>query len=111
MNELKVLQILNGSKYFVELLDYFTDNENIYLVNKHSSKTLRSVIAKTASPLLPEDQVRLILVKIAKCLSKLHSKFIVHRDLRMDAIKVKSKKTKLKFQIGCFDFAYCLKKN
>ena len=41
----------------------------------------------------------------------MHSKHIVHRNLRLETIYVRSKNEKLALQIGAFDFAYCLKKN
>lgn len=43
-----------ASSYFVELMDYFQDDTNTYMVRKHYSKTMRSVVTKLANPLLPE---------------------------------------------------------
>lgn len=57
MNELKALQMTSTSSYFVELMDYFQDEANTYMVRKHYSKTLRSVVSKLANPLLLEKQV------------------------------------------------------
>ena len=51
------------------------------------------------------------LQQLGKTLSKLHSKYIVHRDLWMDAIKVKIKKRRIYLLLGHFDFALQLKKN
>ena len=110
MNELKALQITATSSYFVQLTDYFEDEKNIYMVRKYFSKTLKSVVAKMADPLLPEPLVQNFIAQTAKALSKLHQRNIVHRDLRMEALKIRSKK-KLVLQLGSFDFAYCLKKN
>ena len=42
----------------------------------------------------------------------MHSKFIIHRHLKLEAVEVSIKKDgQLKFLIGNFDLAYCLGKN
>lgn len=48
---------------------------------------------------------------MAKALSKLHSKYIVHRDLRCEAIKVKIKKERIYLLLDNFDLSLQLKKN
>lgn len=46
MNELKVLQHCSKCKFCVELVDYFEEDDSVYLVSKYSSKTLRSYVSK-----------------------------------------------------------------
>jgi len=49
--------------------------------------------------------------QLAKAMQKLHSKFVVHRDLWMDAVKVKVKKSRIYLLLDKFDFSLQLKKN
>ena len=79
----------------------------MYLVTKYVNTSLKDYLLKAnrkGTPISLAEQC-LFLQQIAKGLSKLHSKYIVHRDLRIEAIKVKTKKQKLYMQIGNLDFA------
>ena len=83
------------------------------MVYKYASKSLRDFITKNgkSNEPCPQEEACQFLSQLARALQKLHSKFIVHRDLRMEAIKVRSKKQRVYLQIGQFDFSLQLKKN
>jgi MAP/microtubule affinity-regulating kinase len=54
-------------------------------------KSLYHLIKKArdqASPVLPEDQVRLIFAQIASAVAYMHSKNVAHRDLKLDNILI-----------------------
>ena len=113
MNEIRVLQLCSKSKLVVELEDYFEEEDSIYTVHQHVSKSLRDYVTKSGRSVEPiaEKEAVLYIHQLARTLEKLHSKYIVHRDLWMDAVKVKVKKSRIYLLIGQFDFSLQLKKN
>ena len=113
MNEIRVLQLCSKSKLVVELEDYFEEEDSIYTVHQHVSKSLRDYVTKSGRSVEPiaEGEAVLYIHQLARTLEKLHSKYIVHRDLWMDAVKVKVKKSRIYLLIGQFDFSLQLKKN
>lgn len=113
LNELKVLQNCSKSKTVVELEDFFEEGELTYTVHKYMSKSLRDYVTKggRSSNPVPEQETIQYVQQLVKSLHKLHSRYIVHRDLRMDAVRLKIKKKRVYLYIGQFDFALQLKKN
>ena len=113
MNEIRVLQLCSKSKLVVELEDYFEEEDSIYTVHQHVSKSLRDYVTKSGRSVEPiaEEEAVLYIHQLARTLEKLHGKYIVHRDLWMDAVKVKVKKSRIYLLIGQFDFSLQLKKN
>lgn len=96
MTELKALQTCKQSKSYLGLIDYFEDESNIYLVTEYSKQSLRQFAKVSAESRFSEEQAGVIVSKIAKAIGKLHDSFIVHRDIRLDTIAVKVKKTRVK---------------
>ena len=111
MNELKVLQHCNKCKFCVELVDFFEEGDCVYLISRYSPKTLRSYVAKQEIEHFTEEEACRFLSQIAFSIDKLHSKFMMHRDLRMESVTVKIKKERLYVTLSSFNFAYQLKKN
>ena len=60
---------------------------------------------------VPEDEAVMYVHQIAKAMQKLHAKYVVHRDLCIDAVKVKVKRDRTYLLLDKFDFALQLKKN
>ena len=93
-NSLKVLQSINKCKFTVELVDYFEEDDKIYLISGHSNKSLRNYIVYKKIVRMPEKKVCEFIGQIALCVEKLHQKLIMHRDLSIDSVNIKIKKTK-----------------
>ena len=111
MNELKVLQTVNKYKFCNELIDFFEDDDSIYLVSKYSAKTLRAYVEMRKIENFSEQEACGFLAMIAYSLDKLHSKQIMHRDLRMESVTVKVKSNnRLFLTLSSFDFTFQNKK-
>jgi len=83
MNELKVLQYLVNISFCVQLKDFFQNENNIYIVTKQMKRSLKE---ESKGRQVEESEVLGYIKLVGKCLSKLHKKNIVHRDLRMESI-------------------------
>lgn len=57
LNQLKVLQSVSKCKFTIELVDYFEEDDHIYLVSGHSNKTLRNYIIYKKIERMPEEEV------------------------------------------------------
>ena len=57
-----------------------------------------------------ENQVASIMLPIIDAVRRLHKRNVVHRDLRMETISIKVRKSgRTKVQLSCLDMAFCLK--
>ena len=59
--------------------------ENMFLVMRYCEQDLASLIDNMKVP-FTESQVKCIMVQLLEGLAYLHSKFIIHRDLKVESI-------------------------
>ena len=72
LNELKVLQHTTKCKFCVELVDYFEEDDHVYLISRYSNKTLRNYITHKQIERMTEEESYKFVGQIAFCLDKLH---------------------------------------
>ena len=94
----------------MNLVDLFEDDSKLFIVIKNnSSDSLREFLAKNSS--LNGCDVLKIMTTLISTIKSLQLKNIVHRQLTLDAIKIKKKKDQYTVVLGCFDCAIMLKKD
>ena len=97
---IKEIKIHKFLKYIniVNFDHYFEDNKNIYiLLELCQNKTLRELLKKRAK--LTELEVQYYLIQLIKALKYLHSKKIIHRDLKLSNIFLTEK---MELKLGDF---------
>lgn len=77
--ELRILARLNHPN-IVRLLDSFETDRHLYVVTEFAQGDLFTIIEDDR--VLPEDRVRIVAKQLAKALHYLHSKRIIHRDMK-----------------------------
>ena len=110
--QLKFHQICSQDRKFVQLQDFFEDQQFSYFVSLYRPKTLRDLLmskkggaAQNLVQLFGEAQIKSIVLELAMGLSELHKAGIVHGALDMDAIFVLTRGGENQFRIGRFDQA------
>ena len=109
-------------KGFIDQVDYFEDADYLYLVEKHTTCTLkdfvspgdRAILTNQESQSFPkgvqiaisEEKVGQMMRQIAQTLQTLHRQNIVHGNIQLNQIAVDSKSGRnAKLLIGGFDQA------
>ena len=84
--EAAILEELGGvSKQIPTLYAYFQEDDHFYLVQECiSGQTLSQKVKQNGC--LRESEVRLILISLLEVLEYVHSKGIIHRDIKPDNI-------------------------
>ena len=81
LKEIKINQLLNNP-FIVSFYHYFEDLKNIYLIFEIcENKTLKDLLKKRKR--LTEIEVQYYLYQLIEALKYLHSKKIIHRDLKL----------------------------
>ncbi len=92
--EAERLQELGQHEQIPELLDYFSEDKDLYLIQEYiEGPNLTQELRKNGS--FNEEQVRDLLVQLLSVLGFIHSKNIIHRDLKPDNIIINSENGKL----------------
>ncbi|KIJ64860.1 hypothetical protein HYDPIDRAFT_167644 [Hydnomerulius pinastri MD-312] len=87
INIMERLQSEGSCPFVVPLLQSFKSDDNLYLVMRYYPENLRSR-AQNTSYRLNRPQIRLIAAELALALEFLHSRFVVHHDLKLDNVLV-----------------------
>jgi serine/threonine protein kinase len=85
VNEVKIMSQLSSCPHIIQLIDFFEDDVNLYLVMELASHgTLMDMLNKFGK--LKEKVAAKILRDIILAIEFLHSKNIIHRDLKPENI-------------------------
>ena len=110
--ELNVLKDITqaGCTNTLELIEHFQDQTQEYIVTKHmEGGDLFNFLVKQPNQPLFEDEALAIIRQIANGVASLHSRNIIHRDIKIDNILVDSseeqKRSESNFVIGDFGTA------
>lgn len=87
--EVEVLKRVDGSSYVISLFEVFEDDSFVYLVFEYINKgDLVQYFKK--KPLFEEDELAPFFLKIVKGVHNLHSKGVIHRDIKLENILLDS---------------------
>eukprot|EP00866_Antonospora_locustae_P001129 jgi/Antlo1/1129/831 len=84
VREIKALMLVK-SPYVVELMDVFRHNGCINIVLEYIPHTLEDVLKQKNLVIMPAD-IKAWLIMILKGLQEVHSKFLMHRDIKPNNI-------------------------
>lgn len=89
MEEAEILNEISGTRYIVNITDYFKENNTAYFVMEYiDSPTLKSFVSQRGGA-LPFEQAKEIISKVGSALDYIYKKYsIFHRDLSPDNIMV-----------------------
>lgn len=100
LGEVKLLALLDHAN-IIRYHEHFDDPNNLYIVMEYAEGgTLADYIADRKNCLMNESQILNYFAQIVNSLFHLHSKNILHRDLKVSG----RKKSKLHRQIFCILF-------
>jgi serine/threonine protein kinase len=89
VNEVKIMSLLTSCKHIVKLIDFFEDENNLYLVMELANQgTLMDMLNKYGK--LKEKVAAKIMRDIILAVEFLHAKNIIHRDLKPENVLLTS---------------------
>ena len=89
VSEVKIMSLLTTCKYIVKLMDFFEDENNLYLVLELASEgTLMDMLNKYGK--LKEKTAAKLMRDVVLAVEFLHEKNIIHRDLKPENILLTS---------------------
>eukprot|EP00347_Sterkiella_histriomuscorum_P008272 403345715 len=88
-NEIQTLRLLSNCKQIVQLYKVYESEKSIYLLLEYvNGGDLQNFIDKQLDEIIPENQLRPIMVELLRGLGQLHEKNIIHRDIKPQNILI-----------------------
>lgn len=87
MNEVKALKLMN-SELVIKLFEVIETQKQVILVLEWFSQTLLEYINKKPQKFLNELEAKVILKQLVRAVSYIHSKNIIHNDLKLENILI-----------------------
>ena len=85
--EIEIMQEVGDNKYIIGLLEVFEDQQFVYLILEYASNG--DLLKKISNGyVLKEKEIKDIFVDIVIGLEYIHSKNIIHRDIKLDNILI-----------------------
>jgi calcium/calmodulin-dependent protein kinase I len=104
LNEVTMMQSLSGSKYVVELLDFYEESDNFYLVMEYcvGGDLFDRVLRFTQ---YTETEARDLTLILLKAVRTIHKAGIAHRDIKPQNVLLLSNDDNIRVRIADFGYA------
>jgi serine/threonine protein kinase len=104
LNEVAMMQSLNGNKYTVQLLDFYEEEEFFYLVVEYMAggDVFDRIVHMTS---YTEKDARDLTVTLLKAVNSIHKAGIAHQDIKPQNLLLISKDNNASIKVGDFGFA------
>jgi serine/threonine protein kinase len=104
LNEVAVMQSLIGNKYVVQLLDFYEEPNNFYIVMEfmHGGDVFDRVTAKTS---YTEKDARDLAFILLKAVKSMHISGVAHRDIKPQNLLLECGQDDARIKIADFGFA------